>query len=141
VQAVNEVCSKQDAYLPQLRANIEKALGDDNSGPVAELDEKIATLQQELMEKTRSGGKEDYDVLGRELLRLREEKYQLQLEDANKEGLRQKIAEMEETFAEIGGEVTEYDENLVRKLIERVTVYDNHFTVEFRSGLETEVQL
>jgi len=46
VQAVDEVCSKQDAYLPQLRANIEKVLGEDNSGPVAELDEKIAALQQ-----------------------------------------------------------------------------------------------
>ena len=93
------------------------------------------------MEKTRSGSKEDYDVLGKELLRLREEKYQLQLEDANKEGLRQKIAEMEATFTEIGGAVTEYDESLVRKLIERITVYDDHFTVEFKSGIETDVQM
>jgi hypothetical protein len=43
------------------------------------------------------------------------------------------------TFTEIGGEVTEYGENLVRKLIKRVTVYTDRFTVEFKSGLETEV--
>ncbi|MCD8396235.1 MAG: phage tail tape measure protein [Lachnospiraceae bacterium] len=37
--------------------------------------------------------------------------------------------------------VTEYDESLVRKLIEKITVYDDHFTVEFKSGLETEVTM
>ena len=139
VQAVNEVYAQRDAYLPQLKANIEKVLGEDNSGPVAEVDAKIADLQQELLKKAKAN--QDYELLGKEITRLREEKYQLQLEDANKEGLRQKIAEMEATFTEIGGEVTEYDESLVRKLIERITVYDDHFTVEFKSGLETEVQM
>lgn len=114
-------------------------LGEDNSGPVAEVDAKIADLQQELLKKAKAN--QDYELLGKEITRLREEKYQLQLEDANKEGLRQKIAEMGATFTEIGGEVTEYDERLVRKLIERITVYDDHFTVEFKSGLETEVQM
>ena len=31
-------------------------------------------------------------------------------------------------------EVTEYDELLVRRLIEKVTVYDERFEVEFKSG-------
>ncbi|MCD8151457.1 MAG: hypothetical protein LUE92_18330 [Clostridiales bacterium] len=37
--------------------------------------------------------------------------------------------------------ITEYDESLVRKLIEKIMVYDDHFTVEFKSGLETEVAM
>ena len=39
------------------------------------------------------------------------------------------------------GPITEYDEALVRRLIEKVTVHDNHFTVEFKSGLETDVAM
>ena len=39
-----------------------------------------------------------------------------------------------------GTGVTEYDEGLVRQLIERITVYDDHLTFEFKIGLETEVQ-
>ncbi len=31
-------------------------------------------------------------------------------------------------------EVSEYDEQLVRQLIERVTVYEEKFEVEFKSG-------
>ncbi|MCD7883841.1 MAG: hypothetical protein LUI87_09115 [Lachnospiraceae bacterium] len=48
---------------------------------------------------------------------------------------------MEKLLDEMGTAVTEYDESLVRKLIEKITVYDDHFTVEFKSGLETEVAM
>ena len=47
---------------------------------------------------------------------------QLQLEDASKETLRQKIVELETVLAGINGKVEEYDDALVRKLIERITV-------------------
>ena len=80
VQAINEVCVKQELYLPQLKANIEKMLGDDNSGPVAELNGKIGELEQKILQRTRA--KKDCDDLGQEVLRLREEKYQLQLDTA-----------------------------------------------------------
>ena len=38
-------------------------------------------------------------------------------------------------------EALEYDEKLVRKLIEKVTVYEDRLTVEFKSGLEIDVVL
>jgi len=49
--------------------------------------------------------------------------------------------ELEKTVMEIGGKVYEYDDALVRKLIERITVYDDYFMVEFKSGIEIDVQL
>ncbi|WP_223376524.1 hypothetical protein [Schnuerera sp. xch1] len=36
-------------------------------------------------------------------------------------------------------ELEEYDEQLVRRLIEKVTVFDDKFTVEFKSGVEIDV--
>ena len=35
--------------------------------------------------------------------------------------------------------LTEYDEPLVRLLIEKVTVYEGKFTVEFKSGVTVDV--
>lgn len=35
--------------------------------------------------------------------------------------------------------LTEYDEQLVRRLIEKVTIYADKFTVEFKSGLTVDV--
>ena len=37
-------------------------------------------------------------------------------------------------------EVTEYDELLVRRLIEKVTVYDRRFEVEFKSRAKVDVE-
>ena len=125
--------------LPQLKANIEKMLCDDNAGPVAELNRQIIELEQQILQRTRA--RQDCDDLGQEVIRLREDKYQLQLEDATKENTRQKIAELEKVITESGGKVEEYEEALVRKLIERITVHDDYFTVEFKSGIEIDVRL
>ena len=35
--------------------------------------------------------------------------------------------------------LTEYDEQLVRRLIEKVTIYEDKSTVEFKSGLTVDV--
>ncbi len=70
----------------------------------------------------------DCDDLGWEIVKLREEKYQLQPEDPEKESTRQKIAELEKTLSEISGKATEYEDALVRKLFERITVYDDHYS-------------
>ena len=36
---------------------------------------------------------------------------------------------------------TDYDEGMVRRLIERITVHDDRYVVEFRSGIEIDVRL
>ena len=48
--------------------------------------------------------------------------------------MKQKLDEQQEP-------VTDYDEGFVRRLIERITVYDDRLVFEFKSGLETEVQM
>jgi len=93
VQAINEVCAKQEFYIPQLKANIEKMLGDDNSGPVVELNRQIGELEKQILQRTRA--KQECDDLEQEVLRMREEKCQLQLEDDTKERILQKIIELE----------------------------------------------
>ncbi|HFK5891126.1 TPA: site-specific recombinase, partial [Enterococcus faecium] len=33
----------------------------------------------------------------------------------------------------------EYDDKLVRKIIQSVTVYEEHFVISFKSGIEMEI--
>jgi len=37
-------------------------------------------------------------------------------------------------------ELTEYDEQLTRQLIEKITVFDDKFVVAFKSGIEVEIK-
>ena len=62
------------------------------------------------------------------------------LESAEREGLKQRIKEMREFLEQQSTEVTEYDELLVRRLIEKVTVYDERFEVEYKSGAKVDVE-
>jgi site-specific DNA recombinase len=39
------------------------------------------------------------------------------------------------------GDITEFDDKLIRKLVEKAVVYDDRLEVEFKSGLEIEVNL
>ena len=37
-------------------------------------------------------------------------------------------------------QIEEYDETLVRRMIEKITVYEDRFTVEFKSGTSVDVK-
>ncbi len=38
-------------------------------------------------------------------------------------------------------ELQEYDEQLVRRLIEKITIYDEKLTIEFKSSVEIDVEV
>jgi len=85
--------------------------------------------------------KEDYDTLVEEIFRLREERQAIQEYNANRQGKRQRISEMTTFLKEQTGKLTEYDDKLVRQLVERVEVLEDKLQIEFKSGLKTEVEL
>ncbi|NLV63360.1 MAG: recombinase family protein, partial [Clostridiaceae bacterium] len=53
--------------------------------------------------------------------------------------LKKRIADMSTFLKKQPTALTEYDEQLVRRLIEKVTIYEDKFTVEFKSGLMVDV--
>ena len=71
---------------------------------------RLDKLQKELIRKANS--KQDYDA----------------------------IAELQDLIGGQQSEIAEFDESLVRKLIQQITVYDDHFTAEFKSGLTIDIE-
>ena len=137
IKAINEVFARQGDFLPKLKANIEKVLVNSNSVAIAAIEEKIEEKQKQLIRMTKS--RQNCDTLGDEIIKLREEKHNLLLEDANREGSRAKLDELESFLSEQTTEVQEFNDALVRRLIENITVYDDHFKVKFKSGIEIDV--
>ena len=50
------------------------------------------------------------------------------------------IAELQDFIGSLQSEIAEFDESFVRKLIQQITVYDDHFTVEFKSSLTIDIE-
>ena len=80
-----------------------------------------------------------FENVAEEIYRLREDKQKLQLESAGRDEQKKRIADMGAFLREQPTALTEYDEPLVRRLIEKVTVYEDKFTVEFKSGVTVDV--
>lgn len=76
-----------------------------------------------------------------EIDRLREERQDILMREAERDGKRQRIEEMKDFLEEQADTPLKYDEQLVRRLVEKVTVYESKAVVEFKSGLETDVEL
>lgn len=137
VRAVNKLIRSSDSFLPALQSSIERCLSDSKSDAVTEIDVRILELQQELLKL--ANAKQNYDALANEIGELRAKKENLLLQEANKDGLRQRMADMVDYLKTEPEEVTEYSEILVKRMIEKITVYDNHFVVEFKSGIEITI--
>lgn len=137
VKAINEAFREKESILPLLRENIESSLTEDVTDRMAALDEQIKTLQHELLAK--ADLKNPGDDLGMEVRRLRNEKQALQAEEASHQDLKLRIDDMMTFLDGQSCELTEYDEQYVRTLIEKITVYDDYFVVEFKSGIEIQI--
>ena len=94
-------------------------------------------LQAELLKLATS--KSDFEDVAEEIHCLRDEKQKAQLESAGRDETRIRITEMKAFLRKQDVTVAEFDEVLVRRLIEKVSVYEGRFVVVFRSGVEVEV--
>jgi len=96
-------------------------------------------VQKDLLRLANS--KEDYNDIADEIYRLREERHRILAEEAGKKGSKQRLEEMEQFLIDQSCELEEYDEQLVRKLIEKITVYDYRIDVEFKSGISIDIEM
>jgi len=94
-------------------------------------------LQQKLL--ATAGNKNSGDELGMEIRRLREEKQTIQAEEASRQDMKVRIDELIAVLEDLPCELNELDEQFVKTLIEKITVYADHFIVEFKSGIEIQI--
>ncbi len=95
---------------------------------------RLEELQKELIKK--ANNKQDYDAIAR----LRDQKEQSELDSHHREEAMNRIKELQDFIAGQETDITEFDEALVRKLIEKITVFADHFTVEFKSGITIDIE-
>lgn len=138
VKAINLALGSRDSMMETLQKNIEAVilLGDETS--VEGINAKLKELQKKLLRL--ANAKKEYGSVAEEIEQLRDLKQKALSKSAERESMKQRIAEMREFLETQPAEMSEYDELLVRRLIEKVTVYDERFEVEFKSGMTVDVK-
>ncbi len=139
VKAINMALGGKDDMIAALEENIAMVLALEDETSMESIDAKLEELQQELLKRANAG--QDYEDLADEIDHLREKKQEVMAENAEREGQKQRIVEMQQFLAEQRGTIQVYDEQVVRKLIEKITVHDEKVTVAFKSGMEIDVKI
>ena len=138
VKAINLALGNRDSMMAVLQKNIETVILQEDEKSAEGITAKLKEKQKELLRL--ANAKKDYNSVADEIERLRELRQKALSESAEREGLKKRIAEMKDFLNNQTVEVLEYDEQLVRRLIERVTVYKEKFEVEFKSGMVVDVE-
>lgn len=137
MKAINQLLQCSQSLLDILKENIEVALVDDNTGELEKLNAILAQKQKELVRIAHA--KKDYTVLADEIAILRDKKQEILVQRAETEGVKKRISELSEFLQNTDTELTEYDEQMVRKYIEQIKVYDEKLTVCFKAKVEIDI--
>lgn len=139
VKAINPLLQCSKSMLDILKANIEVALADDNTGELEKINAILAQKQKELVRLAHA--KKDYTVLADEIEILRDKKQEILVQRAETEGVKKRIGELSVFLQTTDTELTEYDEQMVRKYIEQIKVYEDKLTVCFKAKVEIDIPL
>ena len=135
--AINRLLAGGDNVIRILEENIHSVIGDTTEYKISEINALLEEKQKELISLANKG--KDFESLADEIEELREKRQTFLVEDASLSGENERINELIEFVRNNKYRTLRYDDTLVRKIIQNVTVYDDHFVICFKSGIEMEV--
>ena len=137
VKSINQMLGDKSNYQVQLQLNIVAVIRASQATAIDSIDEKLMTLQQDLIQKANS--KEDYDEIADEIFRLRELRQKTTVDTAARDEQIKRINDLQDYIAQQTTYLTEFDEALVRRWIKQITIWNDRITVELKSGVSIDV--
>jgi len=95
-------------------------------------------LQQELVKK--ANNKEAYDEIADQIFALREKRQQASMDTVQRDEQLQRIMDLQDFIKDQSSYLTTFDEALVKRWLKQITIWDDHCTVELKSGLKVNVE-
>lgn len=138
VQAINTLLGDKSTFQAQLQQNIAKVIRETQKNTADGIDEQLMILQQELLEK--ANNKEAYDEIAGQIFKLREQRENALLTllpetHGLQESMTCKITSKNSLPA-----LRKFDEALVKRWLKQIILWDDHFTVELKSGLKIDIE-
>ena len=105
---------------------------------MAMADKKLFDLQAQMIAV--SGDEAAIDALGEQFDELRAERQSILAEAAERSDLQERMNDMISFLDEMPTMLTEYSDAITRRLVEKITIYDEKIVVELKSGLQMETE-
>ena len=138
VQAINTLLGDKSTYQAQLQQNTAKVIRSAQQNTADGIDEKLQELQKEPLKK--ANNKEAYDEIADEIFKLREQREKCTVDTATRDAQIAHINELQDFIKQQHAHLETFDEALVKRWLERIVVWEDHFTVELKSGLKIDIE-
>ncbi len=102
------------------------------------IDERLQVLQKALLKK--ANNKEAYDEIADEVFKLREQQEKCTVDTAARDTQIARINELQDFIKQQPAHLEAFDEAMVKRWLERIVVWEDHFTVELKSGLKIDIK-
>ena len=138
IDAINRALCDKDDFLKYLQVIVAAVITQGENPSPEVIDKRLRELQRELLQKATN--KDDYDAIAEEILRLRDLRKQAEVDSVVKDEQMKQINDLQDFIRQQPTNITEFDETLVRRLISKITVFENRFAVELKSGASVEIR-
>jgi len=137
LKALNTLLGSKNKYLDILQKNITAIVANTSTPNIESIDNELIELQQELLK--RANDRKQYDDIADKIFHLREIKAQAEEEGSKTNTNIQRLTELCDFIKCHPQELTEVDDQLFRRLLKSITVYDDYIHVELKSGISIDV--
>lgn len=138
LEAINRLLGDKSFYQTQLQQNIAQVIRDANKSTAEKIDEQLMTLQKELLQK--ANNKETYDEIAEQIFTLREQRRQNTVDTAARDAQIARITDLQDYIKKQRTNLESFDGTLVKRWLKQITVWEDHFTVELKSGLKIDIE-
>lgn len=138
VTAVNDAYARRNAVISLLKTNIQETVFDDLEAGIAAIDGQLAELQQQLVGN--SGDNALVEALANQIDDLRGDRQDILAKAAERTDLQARMNDIISFLDEMPTMLTEYSDAITRRLVEKITIFDEKIVVEMKSGLQIEVE-
>ncbi len=138
VDEINRVFVDESRIKEILNSSIQKLLELENTAEIEIIDSQMQALQQQLLEL--SSRNQDVTSIGEQIIQLNEQKQNILLSKAEDNNSKQRMDEMIEFIEQHVHDGLEYDEVLVRRLVEKVIIKQDNILIKFKSGIEIVIE-
>ncbi len=147
--AINNVVENNGDFIGAFRENVIRVIGGYSTKDIpTEYDEQIESLQKEMLTLIEENAKQgavaenfdgEYKRISEKINELKQAKLKVVREKKQAENYKQKLTEMDSTLKTVKPQVREFDEDLVRRLINTIKVNKGErLEIQFESGIVME---
>ncbi|QWT17702.1 recombinase family protein [Collinsella sp. zg1085] len=136
-KALNMLLASKQDFIDQLTQNLEHAIQPTTDMNALEIDKQLKELQQQLIGKVQQ--KQDYAHIAEQIHALMAQKADIEQEQTRTSEHLMRMNELKSFIQKQTLAITDFDETLVRRLIESILIEDEGYTVAFKSGTSLHI--